>query len=75
MPGVKDEDSRSFKVKSRGPDKVMHPRMHEFEPRPTSRHKVFEITHLMVNLALVFVMKEGSVENVKSSDLLPITSL
>lgn len=74
MAGARNEDSRSFKVKSRGPDKVVHVRMHEFEPIPTSKHKVVERTHLMVNLALVSVMKEGSVENVNSSDLLPIMS-
>lgn len=62
-------------MKSRGSDKVVHARMHEFDSTPTSKHKVFERTHLMVNLALVFVMKEGSVENVNSSDLLPIMSL
>lgn len=59
-------------MKSRGPDKVVNATMLEFEPRPTSKHKVVERTHLMVNLALVSVMKEGSVENVNSSDLLPI---
>lgn len=72
MAGARNEDSRSFKVKSRGPDKVVHARMHKFEPRPTSKHKVFERTLLMVNMALVSVMKEGSVKNVNSSDLLPI---
>ena len=74
MTGARNEDFRSFKEKSRGPDKIVHARMHEFEPRPTSKHKVFERTHLMVNLALVSVMKEGAVENVNSSDPLPIMS-
>lgn len=63
-------------MKARGPDEVVHARMCERGPRPTSKHrKVVERTHLMLNLALVLERKEGSVENVNSSDSLPIMSL